>query len=210
MSLVLPTKLLAPNIFKLKQFSIVHRIHDRNYLGDSFNPSQHKESRFSPIWNSDRAIIPVLYVASTLEAAVCETILHDLPPHCKFKKIRISTIAGLSHSVLQVKKDFSLVLLRNSDLRKWNISRTELINSTSDQYHETARWAETINRQFPMVDGLIWTSNQCDPDDAMIFFGNRVSSGDFDLVATREGASNTSFIDDISRIGERSNIEIIM
>lgn len=61
-----------------------------------------------------------------------------------------------------------------------------------------------------MVDGLIWTSNQCDPDDAMVFFGNRVSSSDIDLVATREGASNTSFIDDISRIGERSNIEVII
>lgn len=210
MPITLPQTLADPNTIVLKTSTIFHRIHDSKFPGTEFNPTGQRESRFSPIWNSDGSIIPVLYVAGTLEAAICETVFHDISRTHLSKQIRISMISRLSHSVISSRKNLTLVLLRNSDLRKWNVSRNELINSNSDQYKYTARWAEKINRQFPQVDGLIWTSNQCDPDDAILFFGNRVSSLDFELMETRTGDSHITFIDDIVRIGTRSNIEIVI
>ncbi len=59
-----------------------------------------------------------------------------------------------------------------------------------------------------MVEGLIWTSNQCDPDDAIMFFGNRVSSEVFDTLEVRLGDSNSSFRNDILTCEKRSNIRI--
>lgn len=203
-----PSQLLDPNIYVLAKDTKVHRVHDRNYVGNSFNPSDQKQSRFSPIWDSEGRVIPVLYATNSIEVAICETLFHDIQPHLEVKNVEYSDIAIINHTVLKVTKDIQLAMLRNSDLKKWNIGRDELIHSTPDQYDRTAKWAEAINRQFPLVDGLIWTSNQCDPDDAYMFFGNRVSANIFDTLEVRNGLTDVSLVNDIVNFGKRSNIEV--
>ena len=60
----------------------------------------------------------------------------------------------------------------------------------------------------PVGEGLEWTSRQCDPATAYLFFGGRVSASDFKIVYTRDGASDTSFRKDVKEIGKRSGIRI--
>ena len=73
---------------------------------------------------------------------------------------------------------------------------------------EAARWAEAIHHQYPEVEGLIWTSNQCDPDTAYLFFGDRVASTDFRVVRVRDGRLDAGFLSDVRQAGRRSGITI--
>ena len=60
----------------------------------------------------------------------------------------------------------------------------------------------------PNADGLVWTSNQCDPDDACLFFGDRARESDFTAVRSRDGASDKSFVDDVTDEGRRRDIAL--
>ena len=60
----------------------------------------------------------------------------------------------------------------------------------------------------PAADGLVWTSSQCDPDDACLFFGNRVHESDFTAVQSRDGASDKSFVKDVRDEGRRRGIAL--
>ena len=72
---------------------------------------------------------------------------------------------------------------RAADLRKWNVTRADLTASPPSCYSRTAEWARAIHDQFPEVEGLIWTSNQCDPDDVLLLFGDRVAEADLGIAA---------------------------
>jgi hypothetical protein len=63
----------------------MHRVHDDVYLGDQFNPNSMGNARFSPIHDTDGAVIPTLYAGTTLDCALMETIFHDLPFKIGFK-----------------------------------------------------------------------------------------------------------------------------
>lgn len=115
-----------------------------------------------------------------------------------------------SQAELEVVRPLHLVQLRNPDLLRWKISRGQLIGSSAKYYPLTAPWAEAIHHQFPLAEGFIWTSNQCDPDDAYIFFGDRVNPTDFILTRARSGKTDPSFLADVRSTGQRSGITITL
>lgn len=65
------------------------------------------------------------------------------------------------------------------------------------------------NRQFDDVDGLIWTSNLCDPDAALLLFGDRVEAAHLQVTGAREG-SDGSFLRDVRKAARRSDILITL
>ena len=82
---------------------------------------------------------------------------------------------------------------RNVTLGLWSISSRDLISSSAALYGQTVLWAAAIHRDIPATDSLVWTSNQCGPDDACLFFGGRVHENDFTAVRSRDGAGDKSF-----------------
>ncbi len=112
-----PVHLPVPNSFVLRKNTIIHQVHDRNFLGNSFDPTDRVLSRFSPIWSNDGDIIAGLYASSTLEAAICETIFHDIQPHIVDTALDTDKFALLIHTILNVNKDIRLASLRHSDLK---------------------------------------------------------------------------------------------
>lgn len=54
-------------------------------------------------------------------------------------------------------------------------------------------WAEAIHRARSDVDGLIWTSRQCDPDVFVMLFEDRVSESDFDVLDCIDVRANAVF-----------------
>ena len=120
-----------------------------------------------------------------------------------------SAIERRSHSTLQSQTGLRLASLRAPDLAKWGTTRELLIGSYARQYDRTAQWANAIHAQFEDIQGLIWTSNLCDPDDALLLFGDRVNEADLTIVAARKGI-DASFLEDVRKAGWRSGIQISM
>ena len=73
---------------------------------------------------------------------------------------------------------------------------------------KTAAWAQAIHRDFADAEGLAWTSNQCDPDDVFLFFGDRVVAADFTLVLSRDGSSDKGFLKDVRDEGKLRGITL--
>jgi len=202
-----PPVLAEPNLVELTSGSVLYRVHRRNLEGNGFNPCQGGQTRFAPIRDSRNRCIPSLCAASTVVATIHETIFHDIPPNARRKTVPQLAIEETKLSALLVRRTLQFASLRAPDLMKWGIQGHSLIDSLPTQYHRTAMWAKAIHEQFDYVDGLIWTSNRFDPDDALLMFGGRVAEDDFAVAGVRDGY-DASFLNDVRNAGERSGIRI--
>ena len=203
-----PARLATPNFVILPAGALVDRVHARHCGPDRFNPCQGAPTRFAPVHDAEGNCVPSLYAADTLEAAIYETVFHDIPVTARRRTVPRTLVQSRAHGRLQVRHDLQLASLRGPDLRRWRISRNSLITTSPSLYRNTARWAETIHHQFPDVDGLLWTSSQCDPDTAYLFFGDRVAAGDLGIVQARDGLLDVTFLSDVRQAGQRSGISI--
>ena len=165
-------------------------------------------TRFAPFNDDTGAPVPSLYASATLRAAIHETIFHDIPPNATIKSVPLKDVRIRIHSELQATRSLQLVELHNVPLNNWGISRTELISAGPNLYDQTVLWAAAIYRYVRDADGLVWTSNQSDPDDACLFFGYRVRESDFTAIRSRNGGSHESFVRDVKFEGRRRAITL--
>ena len=147
-----------------------------------------------------------LYASTTLRAAVHETIFHDIPAHATTRTVRVKEVHIRTHSEIETVRDLRLVALRNPTLGRWGISRNDLISSTPALYNQTVLWAQAVHRDIRDADGLVWTSNQCDPDGACLFFGDRVNETDFTVRGARDGITDKAFLRDVRNEGRSRGI----
>lgn len=188
-----PSPFPASNSHEIKAGTRFHRVHDKRFGSCAFNPGKGRPSRFAPLFLGSDAI-PTQYLATDYECAVQETIFHDVPFDEPSKTVGVDNIKPLVHSVIELKHDFVLVPLFAPDLARWGVSRADLIDTTAADYHITARWALAIHQSRPDAHGLIWTSKRCDPQQAVLLFGDRVAETDL------SGISNVPIYSDVGEM----------
>lgn len=203
-----PSTLPPPSYFTIAKDTSLHRVHKTKYQFNEFNDGNGAISRFAHFSNPSGITISSLYAAATMQSAIHETIFHDIPANQRSKTVPKRNIYELTHSVLKNNRKLKLVELRNATLGRWGISRRDLIETSPKLYNETVLWAEAIYNNFPDAEGLVWTSRQSDPDDTYLFFGDRVSEGDFTRTSFRDGASDKSFLSDVTAEGDARGITI--
>ena len=201
-----PTRLGEPNICVLTEGTVAHHVHTHEFPGDAFNPCEGGPSRFAPIHNKRDECVPSLYAATCVEAAIYETLFHDIPHEARRKTIPRTKVEDRRHTTLQLRRNFRLVSLRAPALLKWKVS-SALVWGPPKQYGATARWAKAIHDQFQDVQGLIWTPRRCDPHSAMLFFGDRTAEADLQVVGVRDGR-DSSFLRDVREAGDQAGIVI--
>ena len=204
-----PKRLEQPNVVELGTGKVIHRIHKREYQGNHFNPCKGGKTRFAPLYDQNQNCIPTLYAADTVEAAIFETILHDVPLESDFKTIPLNIRQLYQHTELLLCRSLKVASMRAPDLMKWEVRSTFLIGCAARYYGYTVQWAESIHRQFQELDGLLWTSNLCDPDTALLLFGDRVASSELRVERIR-GGTDDSFISEVRSAAQRANIVITM
>ena len=168
----------------------IHVIHDTAFAPESFNPgvdsagSLRKPTRFAPIRDARRRVVPYLYGGSTLDCAIFETVFHDVPIDAPDKFVALDDFAQRGHGQLVPKRELLLVDLTSEGLHRLKVPKEELIASPAREYADTAKWAEALHRQCKDSDGLVWMSRQRDRDRAVLLFGDRVKGA---LSGTRIG-----------------------
>ena len=203
-----PSPITNPRFFVLPLNTSLHRVHRTAFRATEFNPGSGGQTRFTSFNDVAGKPVPTLYAGATLPAAIHETIFHDVPANARIKTVRLNEVYIRTHSELRAIRDLQLVELRNVTLGKWGISRRELITSSPALYDQTVLWAVAIHGDIPEADGLVWTSNQCDPDDAYLFFGDRVYESDFTVVRSRDGEADKSFVTDVWSEGRLRGIAL--
>lgn len=188
--------------------SLLVRLHSPDFDGTACNPCRGDPTRFAPLTRPDGACLPTLYAADSLEAAVHESIFHDLDHDLPNKFIRKSKVTSRAISWIEVTQDLKVVRLNEPDLNRLRMTRTDLIDTPRSAYPATARWAEAFHRNKPKTAGLAWTSRRCDPDAAYVFFEDRLPTGALRVDRTVKIAESAPDFAEIRAIGRRAGITI--
>ncbi len=125
-----------------------------------FNSSGQGRSRFAPLVNSAGAVVPTLYGARTRTAALLETVFHDVHENTS----RDITFLDLHHrglAGLNVAERLVLVDLRDAELDKLGLERSQLVTSPAAHYRCTTDWAAALHGRrvgAAVTVGLLWRS----------------------------------------------------
>jgi hypothetical protein len=177
----IPIPFPSMRILPLPTGTVFHRIHNRAFGPDNFNPGLGRGTRFAPLRPGPDPV-PTMYGSEELECAIFETVLHDIPvPSPATVSVPWSQVDLLDHSTLKSTRPLRLAQLREPDLNRIGLRRSDLITTDPSQYPKTAAWALALHDAHPHVDGLLWTSRACDPHWAAVLFGTRVVAGDLAL-----------------------------
>lgn len=168
---LVPPKPFEPLEFVLPAGSTMYRVFGNTRTVAEFNPGVGSPTRFAFFGDPK---VPVLYAADTEEAAVCESILHEVPPGPG--KILYDTIEDRVSARLTPTRDLRLVSLMGDGPRVLGTEAKHVTGTMASQYHRTVRWAEAAHEA--SFDGLVWMSNRRNSDRAFVLFGDKVLPGD--------------------------------
>lgn len=173
-----PGKPFEPEEYFLEEGTSLHRVFSNQRKGGvvEFNPGVGSRTRFAFFGDPK---IPALYAAQTEEAAICESILHDVPPGpgC----IVYDNISDKVCAPLVPTRRLRLASFMGDGLRKIDTEAKYVTGTMASQYGRTVRWAEAAHTAG--FEGLVWMSHRRNTDRAFVFFGDRITSGDLEAVA---------------------------
>ena len=174
MPLRLPTTAEAfteDEVLQADQRDWFHVYSTENYLNtqpDTFSEGW-GASRFAPLFQADGMPVHTYYSASTVEYAVMESVLHDVPlyPPGTFELDRLRYFQVVQ---LRIPYDLKFVSFHTLYLAKMAISRAELVDSPPEDYppnqgvgagcllaaaHSTRHWLRLApSRRCPMHDAV--------------------------------------------------------
>jgi hypothetical protein len=163
------------------------RVFNPRFLPNEFNPGRGAaiaKGRFHFFADTRGGVVPVLYAASMDDAAMSETIFHDVPVQGATRSLDESRLKQASIVTLRPERDLNLVQLHGFGLRRLQLQPGDLTSTEASEYPQTVRWAHTLHRSFPQADGLVWMSRQFNSAKALILFGDRVQSAELSVADT--------------------------
>jgi hypothetical protein len=197
-----------PQPFTIAAGTELHRNHSSGFGPSQFNPGMGGISRFAPFEDSAGSVVPSLYAATTREAAAYETVFHDILPTATYKAVPLHTVEGRTVSTIAPNRDLRLYPLFSPELKALGLSKTDLIETPKSTYLRTALWAKALHGTYTELDGLIWTSRQCDPACCIIIFGDRVSATDFTTLVSLPVAGHPDLLMELRAFAKRAGITI--
>jgi hypothetical protein len=149
---------------------------------DTFNEGW-GASRFSPLFQADDRPVHTYYLASTVECAVLESVLHDVPLH-PAGTFELDRLRHFHLVRLQLPYDLTFVSFHTSYLPKMSIARADLIDSSPEDYPRTRAWAQAAYLQQPTAQGIGYGSRRHDAARCLMLFGQRLPSPRLDVLET--------------------------
>ncbi|WP_394214372.1 RES family NAD+ phosphorylase [Brachybacterium vulturis] len=143
----------------------------------TFNPGYGGPHRFSFFGDPP---VPVLYAAQSEIAAVCESLLHDVP--LTGGRIMPEHYERSVTGALETTRDLRLAVFHGLGLRRLGVEPVQLTASPARTYRATVAWARAAHAAG--LDGAEWMSARLDTDRAYIFFGDRVREDDLRVVTS--------------------------
>lgn len=203
-----PSSFPIINTHALKAGTVLHRNHARAFGPISFNPCQGQPSRFAPFDDEHDRCVPTLYAASSREAAAFESVFHDIAADAPFKTVPQYVVESRLVSRITPRRDLCLAALFAPDLKAWGLRRADFIDTPKSTYDQSVLWARAVYNASHAVEGLVWTSVQCDPAQCVVLFGTRVLELDFEIVDCVK-ASDPAVLLEMRAYGKRSGIALV-
>ncbi|WP_298234585.1 RES family NAD+ phosphorylase [uncultured Azohydromonas sp.] len=185
---------LASGALKAEEVAVVElqplevwRVYSRSFGAAGFNATGRGNARFSPLKGPDGEVVPTLYAGTTLEVALMETVLHDLPsPSAGFILTLDPRIEPRRVARLRTATPLRLADFTSLGLRRLGLQRSEVIDSHKSGYALTRQLAGWLYRSRPDLQGIWWTSRQDDRAQALLLFATRLPPAPLATLAADE------------------------
>jgi RES domain len=149
---------------------LLYRVLSAARTATDFNPGIGAPTRFGFF---GKPVVPIMYAAETEDAAIAETLLHDIPvaggvlPYNQYAdKVLVR---------LKVTRKLRVAVLHGMGLRRLKIRADDVTTSPASTYPTTVRWAAAAHAIG--LDGVVWMSAEVQPESnevkAYVFFGDR-------------------------------------
>lgn len=177
-----PPANIRPRLTTWSRGRVFHRIHPLRYNPTEFLSAARAtvNGRFHFFERADGTVVPVLYGAENVDAAVAEVLFRNVPLRDAEKLISLRNLRDLGISVVTPKRDLKLVELFGHGLRRLGLMADELTSTVTAEYPHTVQWAQRLHDAAPGADGLVWMSRQFNAAQALLLFGDRVDSTELD------------------------------
>jgi hypothetical protein len=156
----------------------VHRHSTRTgqFAPQAFNTSGGGHARFSPLKNG-RLVVPTLYAAQTLDGALMETALHDVPYPSEghIHDLQRDLQSDLHASQIEVRAPLQLVDLSKLGLQRLGLRVSQLFETDADDYARTQAWAHWLHAALPQAQGLYWMCTRQPECAGLMLFGDRIN-----------------------------------
>lgn len=168
----------TPAMTRLPASTVLYRVHLAAYPAHAFNPMPaHRYYGGGRFDATDDDRYPYLYAGESLEVAITEMLLRDLPCDATgTRHLPLSAIKGRRISTVITNTDLDLVSLRTAaDLGAVG-QDAWLTTCEPASYAQSRYWAHWIRERAPTAAGLVWMSHREPTQEAVVFFGDRTPS----------------------------------
>lgn len=179
------------------------RVYAKTRAPDAFNGTSRGNARFSPLVTSV-GVVPTIYAASTVAAALMEVVLRDVPTPSAGHPVGINEATEMRR-IAQVQTTVALQLadLSAIGLRRLGLERADVVERGVDHYPVTRKLGVWIYENCPNVQGLQWTSRQDDTAQAVVLFGPRLPAGAVQVVSHDEPFTESPHLEVLMDVVER-------
>ena len=193
------------------------RVHSFDPLTGKYAPvagngSTKGQARFSPLVDFKGAVIPAIYAAQSLEGALMESVLHNVPfPSSGYQHDFKQDREGSYHaSEVSTTATLTLVDLTTPGLQAMGLRTSDLFESNKRDYPRTQRWAEWFRGQCATAQGLYWISRRYNEAAVMVLYEDRVPSGMLKEVAAPRHVRHyeSTTLDLVERLGGSAKPEL--
>lgn len=144
-----------------------------------------RPARFRPLRTTDGEIVPMLYSAASEQAAIAESVLHDLAPRGP-RVVAFESLVPTALSCLIPQRDLQLAMLHSTGLDRLRLRNPSLIDTLPSRYPETIPWGQALYDHPLHLDGIVWMSRRYNSIRACVLLGStrndqRVESGELVL-----------------------------
>jgi hypothetical protein len=193
----------TPELETLRAGTVVVRIHritvkEEVLDGNTFNTTPATNPQSGGRFDHTSVGEGFLYAGESLEVAVAEVLLRDLPATPAPRIVPLRNIKGRAISRLRVERDISLVSLRGKGLSQLG-QDPWLTSCDAVDYPTTRAWAAAIRSWVPAAGGFAWRSRRYQEALAYVLYKTRVAQTDLAVVDTRS-ADVGSGLADIQKI----------
>jgi hypothetical protein len=145
-----------------------------NIAGDPGDSSI--DGRFHPFASAAEVRVPTLYAASSLTAAIAESLLHDLSlvPIDHPYTLSMAKVVLHKFSVMCFTSATRLIDLTGAGADRLRIPNELISWCPREEYPVTRAAARLLHTKYASAKGIRWTSRRYPPEDCVVLFGDRV------------------------------------
>jgi RES domain len=171
-----PPKSLRPRLITWPPERAFNRIHPLRHHATQFHSASKAtvNGRFHFFEDADGVVVPVLYGAETIDAAIAEVVFRKVPVRATPRFLPIESLDGLALSVITPARPLALIELLGHGLRRLGLEAEELTSTGAPEYPRTVTWAQRLHEAAPAADGMVWMSRQFNASQALMLFGDRI------------------------------------